>query len=288
MSLNKNWFSEVCEAEGSAFSLKFKKKLHEEQTEYQKIEIYETEKFGNLMVIDGFIMLSQRDNFFYHEMMSHPVMFTHPDPKNILIIGGGDCGTLQAILKHPKVQTVQQIDIDESVTRLSEIYFPELCTENNDTRAELMFIDGIQWVKDAPEAIYDIIIVDSTDPIGPAEGLFSQSFYEQCFRVLREDGILVQQSESALFHMGILKDMYKAMADAGFKTQSTLFFPQTVYPSGWWSATMTAKGGELTKFRQIDAENKSFETEYYNAGIHQAALAMPEFFRRQMTKNSLV
>ena len=282
MSLDKNWFSEVCESDGSAFSLKVSQKLHEEQTEYQKIEVYETEKFGNLMVIDGFVMLSQRDNFFYHEMMSHPVMFTHPNPKNVLIIGGGDCGTLQAVLKHSQVETVQQIDIDESVTRLSEKYFPELCTANDDSRAELMFIDGIQWVKDAADESYDIIIIDSTDPIGPAEGLFSRPFYEQCFRVLRQDGILVQQSESALFHMKIIRDMYKAMSDAGFRTQSTLFFPQSVYPSGWWSATMTAKSGDVSKFRREAVENKDFDTEYYNAEIHQAALAMPEFFKREI------
>lgn len=282
MSLDKNWFSEVCETDGSAFSLRIKKKLCEEQTEYQKIEIYETEKFGNLMVIDGFVMLSQRDNFFYHEMMSHPVMFTHPNPQNILIIGGGDCGTLQAVLKHPEVQTVQQIDIDERVTRLSEIYFPELCTSNRDDRAELMFIDGIQWVKEAESESYDIIIIDSTDPVGPAEGLFSKSFYEQCCRVLRKDGILVQQSESALFHMNILRDMYGAMKDAGFQSQSTLFFPQSVYPSGWWSATMATRSGDLTLFRQSDAENKTFETDYYNAAIHQGALAKPEFFKREM------
>jgi len=282
MSLDKEWFSEICETDGSAFSLKIKQKLHEEQTEYQKIEIYETEKFGHLMVIDGFVMLSQRDNFFYHEMMSHPVMFTHTNPQNVLIIGGGDCGTLQAVLKHPEVKTVQQIDIDERVTRLSEIYFPELCTSNNDDRAELMFIDGIQWVKDAAQESYDVIIVDSTDPVGPAEGLFSKSFYEQCHRVLKSDGILVQQSESALFHMKILKDMYKAMLNAGFQSQSTLFFPQSVYPSGWWSATMTAKDGDLTAFRQVDAEDKTFETDYYNAEIHRAALAAPEFFKRDM------
>jgi len=282
MSLDKKWFSEICETDGSAFSLKIKQKLHEEQTEYQKVEIYETEKFGHLMVIDGFVMLSQRDNFFYHEMMAHPVMFTHSNPQNVLIIGGGDCGTLQAVLKHPEVKTVQQIDIDERVTRLSEIYFPELCTSNDDDRAELMFIDGIQWMKDAAQESYDIIIVDSTDPIGPAEGLFSKSFYEQCNRVLRDDGILVQQSESALFHMNILKDMYHAMIDAGFPFQATLFFPQSVYPSGWWSATMAAKRGDLTSFRQSVVENKTFETNYYNAEIHKGALAKPEFFKRQM------
>lgn len=283
MSLNDQWFSEVCEAEGSAFSLKVKQKLHEEQTEYQKIEIFDTEKFGHLMVIDGYIMLSQRENFLYHEMMSHPVMFTHPSPKNILIIGGGDCGTLQAVLKHPEVKSVQQIEIDKRVTQLSEKYFPELCSSNRDLRAELMFIDGIKWVNEVTANTYDVIIVDSTDPIGPAEGLFSQPFYEQCLRALKPEGILVQQSESALFHMKILNDMRSAMLKAGFKRQSTLFFPQTVYPSGWWSATMASKESVLTEFRRTDAKQKVFETEYYNADIHQAALAMPEFFRRQLS-----
>lgn len=283
MSLNDQWFSEVCEAEGSAFSLKVKQKLHEEQTEYQKIEIFDTEKFGHLMVIDGYIMLSQRENFLYHEMMSHPVMFTHPSPENILIIGGGDCGTLQAVLKHPEVKSVQQIEIDKRVTQLSEEYFPELCSSNRDLRAELMFIDGIKWVNEVTANTYDVIIVDSTDPIGPAEGLFSQPFYEQCLRALKPEGILVQQSESALFHMKILNDMRSAMLKAGFKRQSTLFFPQTVYPSGWWSATMASKESVLTEFRRTDAKQKVFETEYYNADIHQAALAMPEFFRRQLS-----
>lgn len=282
MSLDKQWFSEVCEPEGSAFSLKFKQKLHEEQTKYQKIEIYDTDTFGHLMVIDGFIMLSQRDNYLYHEMMSHPVMFTHQKPENVLIIGGGDCGTLQAVLQHKDVKHVQQIEIDQRVTELSEVYFPELCASNQDSRAELMFIDGIQWVKGSAAGCYDIIIIDSTDPIGPAEGLFSQSFYEQCFRILRQDGILVQQSESALFHMKILKDMRQAMGKAGFGSQSTLFFPQCVYPSGWWSATMAAKGRVFPEFRQADAAQKHFETQYYNAAIHQAALAMPEFFKREM------
>ncbi len=282
MSLDKQWFSEVCEREGSAFSLKFKQKLHEEQTKYQKIEIYDTDTFGHLMVIDGFIMLSQRDNYLYHEMMSHPVMFTHQKPENVLIIGGGDCGTLQAVLQHKDVKHVQQIEIDQRVTELSEVYFPELCTSNQDPRAELMFIDGIQWVKDSAAACYDVIIIDSTDPIGPAEGLFSQPFYEQCFRILRQDGILIQQSESALFHINLLKDMRQAMGKVGFESQSTLFFPQCVYPSGWWSATMAGKEGVFPEFRQADVAQKNFETQYYNAAIHQAALAMPEFFKREM------
>ncbi|HFE37682.1 MAG TPA: polyamine aminopropyltransferase [Gammaproteobacteria bacterium] len=280
MVLGKTWFSEINESSSTAFSLEFKQKLHEEQTEYQKIEILETETFGKLMVIDGCIMLTQRDNFFYHEMMSHPVMFTHPNPENVLIIGGGDCGTLQAVLKHDEVKVVQQVDIDERVTRLSEQYFPELCASNGDSRARFLFVDGIQWVKEAKAMSYDVVIVDSTDPIGPAEGLFSQSFYEEVFRVLKQDGILVQQSESALFHMALLKAMYRKLACAGFLKQSTLFFPQCVYPSGWWSATMAAKTGDLSQFRAADVETKTFDTQYYNAEIHRAALAKPEFFKR--------
>ena len=276
--LDDQWFSEPVAADGSAFSLKIKRKLHEEQSEFQFLEIYETEHFGNLMVIDGCTMVSTRDNFFYHEMMSHPVLFTHPNPKKVLIIGGGDCGTLKEVLKHPAVEQAVQIDIDERVTRLAEIYFPELCESNHDPRAELKFIDGIKWVKDAAPNSVDIIIVDSTDPVGPAEGLFCAEFYRDCFNCLTENGIVVQQSESALYHMKILAEMRGEMQAAGFNQLQTVFFPQCLYPSGWWSATMAGKG-DLSKFRDQDAANKVFTTIYYNSDIHRASLAQPEFFK---------
>ncbi len=277
--LDDQWFSEAVSSDGSAFSLKIKRKLHEEQSEFQFLEIYETEHFGNLMVIDGCTMVSTRDNFFYHEMMSHPVLFTHPNPKRVWIIGGGDCGTLKEVLKHPSVEQAVQIDIDERVTRLAEIYFPELCESNHDPRAELKFIDGIKWVKDAAPNSVDIIIVDSTDPVGPAEGLFCAEFYRDCFNCLSENGIVVQQSESALFHMKILAEMRGEMQAAGFNHQQTVFFPQCLYPSGWWSATLASKT-DLSVFREQDAANKSFETVYYNRDIHKASLAMPEFFKK--------
>src|SRR5262245_30630267 len=132
MTLDQHWFNEIYSAEGSAFSLKIKGKLHDEKTPYQHIEIYATEKFGNLMVIDGCVMLTSRDNFLYHEMMSHVALFTHPQPKKVVIIGGGDCGTLQETLRHSSVTEVWQIEIDELVTRLAEKYFPELCRANKD------------------------------------------------------------------------------------------------------------------------------------------------------------
>lgn len=273
------WFTEQHSGAGSAFSLKIKQKLHEEQSEFQHLEIYETETFGNLMIIDGCTMVSTRDNFFYHEMMSHPALFTHPDPKRVWIIGGGDCGTLREVLKHPSVEHAVQIDIDERVTRLAEIYFPELCESNNDPRADLKFIDGIKWVKDAEPNSVDIIIVDSTDPVGPALGLFSEEFYRDCFACLSENGMVVQQSESALYHMKLIGEMRGAMSNAGLSHLQTLFFPQCLYPSGWWSATIASKG-DLSKFREADSANKQFDTTYYNVDIHKAALAQPEFVKK--------
>ena len=205
------WFTEPCKEGGSAFSMKVHEKLHDEQTGFQRIEIYATEFFGNLMVIDGFVMLTARDNFLYHEMMAHPALFSHPDPRQVVVIGGGDCGTLREVMQHPGVehclQVEQLVEIDERVTRLAEAFFPELCTANDDPRAAFLFGDGIQWMKDAAAGSVDVIIVDSTDPIGPAEGLFTEAFYRDCHRVLASDGVLVQQSESPLYHMNIIGPM---------------------------------------------------------------------------------
>ncbi len=275
---SSQWFTEQVPATGTAFSLKITQKLHEEQSDFQQIEIFDTETFGKLMTIDGCTMVSTRDNFFYHEMISHPALFLHPNPKRVWIIGGGDCGTLREVLKHPNVEQVIQIDIDERVTRLAEIYFPELCESNNDPRADLKFIDGIKWVKEALPNSVDIIIVDSTDPVGPAEGLFGEKFYRDCVACLSEDGLLVQQSESALLHLKLIGEMRDAMKNSGFSYFQTLFFPQCIYPSGWWSATIASKAA-LT-FRQSACENKPFETVYYNADIHHAAMAQPEFFKK--------
>lgn len=282
MSLDdKHWFIENPTADGSTLALKVTRKLHEEQTEFQKIEVFETPGFGNLMVIDGYIMLTARDNHLYHEMMSHPAIFTHPAPKRVLIIGGGDCGTLREVLRHPQLEKVQQIDIDAGVTRAAEKFFPELCENNNDPRAELMFIDGIKWVKEAQPGSYDIIIVDSTDPIGPAVGLFSEPFYRDCHRALAPHGIVVQQSESPLLNMKILTDMHQAMGGAGFQDVQTLHFPQPVYPSGWWTCTMACKDHDFAGFREEDSRNRPFATRYYSPEVHHGALALPPFMLEQ-------
>ena len=278
--LDDSWFTERVEEEGSAFSLKTRRRLHDEQSPFQRIEVFETTRYGNLMVIDGCTMVSTLENFLYHEMMSHPVLFTHPLPKRVAIIGGGDCGTLREVLKHEEVDKAIQIDIDERVTRVAEEYFPELCESNGDRRAELLFIDGIQWMKDAQPGSLDVIIVDSTDPVGPGEVLFTPEFYAACHRALGPAGLMVQQSESPLIHMEILQRMYRSMKDAGFADTRTLFFPQPIYPTGWWSATMACRDRTIGGFREQDVAGRSFETRYYNADIHRGAFAMPEFFRK--------
>ena len=164
------WFYEHFEHSGSAIGFRVTGKVDEVQSPFQKIEIWDTTDWGKLMVIDGAIMLTTRDNFLYHEMMSHPVLFTHSNPKRVVIIGGGDCGTLREVLKHKEVEQAVQVDIDEQVTRMAEKHFPELCDANADPRAQLLFDDGIAYMKNAAPESVDVIIVDSTDPVGPAEG----------------------------------------------------------------------------------------------------------------------
>lgn len=276
------WFTEQHAHAGSSFGLRVRERLHAEQTPFQSIEIYDTTDWGKLMVIDGCTMVSTRDNFLYHEMMSHPALFTHARAKRVVIIGGGDCGTLREVLRHEEVEHAVQVEIDERVTRLAEQYFPELCEANGDPRAELLFIDGIKYMAEIEPESIDVVIVDSTDPVGPAEGLFNATFYASCFRALRPSGILVQQSESPLVHLDLIRAMRAAMRTAGFQAVKTLSFPQPIYPTGWWSCTMARKGADLAGFRERGAATKQFATRYYNAEMHKAALALPEFVREAL------
>lgn len=282
MPLDSSWISEIVPHMGAAFSLKTTRKLDEVQSPFQKIAVYETERWGNLLIIDDAFMLTSLENFVYHEMISHPALFTHADPKHAVIIGGGDCGTLREVLKHPGVERVTQIDIDEQVTRMAEKWFPELCDSNDDPRADLRFDDGIKYMREAPDDSADIIIVDSTDPIGPGEGLFGPAFIADCFRVLRVGGIMVSQSESPFYHMDVLQNVHRAMIQAGFADRRSLLFPQPVYPGGSITCTLARKGQKLDGFRAEDAAAKGFPTRYYNAGIHQGALTPPEFVREAL------
>jgi spermidine synthase len=284
--MDQGWFTEAVAQTGTAFSLRLAagqvRALHEEQTPWQHIAIYETDTFGKLMVIDGCTMVSTRDNFLYHEMMSHPALFTHPKPKRVVIIGGGDCGTLREVLKHGEVEHALQVEIDERVTRLAEIHFPELCASNNDPRAELFFGDGVKWMKEARPGSVDVVIIDSTDPVGPAEGLFGKKFYADCIRALGPDGILVQQSESPLLHLELITEVHQAMREVGFAQTHLISFPQPLYPSGWWSASLAAKSAAPLAPRLGQVNVGQLQTKYYSAEMHKAAFTTPPYVARAL------
>ena len=275
------WMHEHFEPTGSSIGFRVTRKLDEVQSPFQKIEIYESTDWGNLMLIDGAMMLTTRDNFFYHEMIAHPALFTHANPRDVVIIGGGDCGTLREVLRHEGVASAVQCDIDEQVTRMSEKYFPELCESNGDPRAELLFDDGVAYMANCAPGSVDVVIVDSTDPVGPAEGLFNKAFYQSCFRALRDDGILVQQSESPLALLELIREMRAEMGKAGFQAFKTLPFPQPCYPTGWWSCTLARKHADGRhggfEFREADARAAGLATRYYSADVHRGALATPPF-----------
>lgn len=284
MNPTPNWFTELSDA-GTIFGLELTDAacIHSEQTPYQQLEVFDTKTFGKLMTLDGCTMVTTRDNFIYHEMMAHPVLFSHPAPKRVCIIGGGDCGTLREVLRHPEVEFVIQIDIDERVTRVSERFFPELCESNNDPRATLAFEDGIAWINNAEPCSLDVLIVDSTDPVGPGAVLYSEEFFRGCWNALGDKGLLVQQSESPLVHAGkIIKPMHDTIRKAGFTDVCLHQFPLPSYPTGWWSCTIAAKSGKVEFVREAAAGTSSFPTRYYNAAIHRSSTALPQFLKTML------
>ena len=281
MALDETWYTEQWAGQGAAISLKLRDKVHDEQSPYQRIEIYETETFGTLMTLDGLVMVTDRDNFVYHEMMSHPALFTHPDPKRVLIVGGGDCGTLHEVLKHPGVELAEQVELDERVTRVAEKFFPELCESNGDPRARLHFADGIEWVAQAAPGSYDVIVIDSTDPVGPAAGLFSESFYKDCQRAL---GARRRRRPERIAAVSRRVDRVGAALAQGRRLprRRHAVLPAVHLPLRLVERDTRVQGRRPSQFRRVAAEKKPFPTRYYNAAIHTAALAAPEFLARPL------
>lgn len=279
MISGEGWYSEEWDGQGSAISLRVSDKLHDVQSPYQRVEIYQTETFGRLMTLDGLVMVTERDHFIYHEMLTHPALFSRPGPESVLVIGGGDCGALSEVVKHRQLRRIEQVELDQVVTDVALRFFPDFRAATTDPRVTLHFDDGIEWVRQAQPGSYAVIIIDSTDPVGPAEGLFSTAFFASCKRALTQNGVLAIQSESPLFHQELILRVRGRLSEAGFADSASLFFPQCTYPSGWWSATLGVVSGVATGFQQPLAAAKSFATRYYNAAIHQAAFAKPEFLK---------
>ncbi|MDY0152591.1 MAG: polyamine aminopropyltransferase [Candidatus Cloacimonas sp.] len=252
--------------------------LYHEQSQYQRLDIVETPEFGKVMLLDGVLMLTEKDEFVYHEMLCHPALITHPAPQNVLIIGGGDCGTLSRVLQHPSVHRVVQVEIDEMVTKVSRTYFPKLTAATADPRAELIFDDGIAYLKQQSGA-FDVILVDSTDPVGPAEGLFMREFFADCHRALTASGILCLQSESPWID-ALQPVIYQVNQD--LQALFPQVFPYTAaiqtYQAGLWMFQMACKqGNPLLADAAGQITERTLSCSYYNAAIHHAAFALPEF-----------
>lgn len=269
---DSEWFVEAAPQAGCSIGLRIRRKLDTLVSPFQKIEIFETEDFGKLMAIDGCIMLTERDHFIYHEMLVHPALCTHPEPRHIVIVGGGDGGTLTETVKHAGVQEVVQVEIDRAVTELSLRHFPEFVPAQKDPRIRLVFEDAIRWIERAAEASIDVLLIDSTDPIGPAEGLFEEAFYATCRSRLRPDGILALQSESPFLYPHLVQGIQAKLAAAGFVNRRLLPFPQPTYPAGFWSVTLASAETPLDRFRAEAPAALGPKPRYYSAALHQSLI----------------
>ncbi len=281
--LQKNhdfWFSEYYMDDDVKLSLKIEEILHVEQSPFQKIHMLKNETFGVFLVLDGYTQVTEKDEFVYHDMICHPAMAVNPAIKNVLIIGGGDGGTAREVARYSTIQKIDMVEIDEAVVRVCQKYMPSTADIlDKDPRINLMFKDGLQFVKDAPSSAYDLILVDSTDPEGPGEGLFSVEFYNDCFRCLSEDGILINQHEGAFFD-GDIVEMKKAHSKIKktFPIAKVFGFNTPTYASGYWYFGFASKKFDpVSDFKPEEWKKFGLETKYYNTDLHRGSFALPTY-----------
>ncbi len=275
------WYTEF-QTKNFGITAKIKETLHTEQTEFQQLDVIETAQFGTMLVLDGMVMTTDKDEFVYHEMISHIPMITHPNPKKVAVVGGGDGGAIREIIKHPSVEEAHLIEIDGQVIEYSKRYLPQIAAGLADPKVSVFVADGIQHIKDNKNT-YDVILVDSTEPVGPAVGLFSKDFYQDIYNALKEDGLFAAQTESPFFNQDLIKDTNQAISELFPITRLYLASIPT-YPSGLWSFTIGSK-----KYRPEDAdlaraEVISKQTKYYNQDVHRSAFMLPNFVR-ELTVN---
>ncbi len=283
------WFIEKLNmAQHIKTQIRIEKKLYEENSKFQKIAIYETTGFGRMLTLDDVIMCTERDEYGYHEMISHVPLFAHKNPENVLVIGGGDGGTIREVVKHSVVKKVHMCEIDERVVEVSRQFLPTMSCELNNPKVELYFEDGFEWVKNHKNT-YDIILVDSSDPVGPAEVLFKEEFIKNCFEALKEDGILINQAE----HMIIFTDIIVELLEYGKKYFPIQYYYNTLvptYPGGFIGFTFFSKKYtpmENLKFR-IEQENiGSWNLNYYSEEMHKAAFVLPKAIKDKLKTPSI-
>ncbi len=282
------WFTD--KDEDQALSLRFTGEVFfDVQSPFQRVRILESTKYGKMLALDDMVMTTINDEFHYHEMISHPAMFTHGNAKNVLVIGGGDGGTVREILRHDSIEHVTMVEIDGEVITACKEHLPQIAAAFDNPKLDLKVDDGIAFVKTAAPESYDIIIVDGSDPVGPAEGLFSVEFYTNCFNALKSGGILVAQGESPKFNEKAFAELNHTLQGI-FGTENapvSLFYVPT-YPTGMWSFQYGLKGGAHPKSVSNDSTIDAFVAKsglrYYNFDIHRASFATPNFVKELIKK----
>lgn len=280
------WFTE--RDDKIALSLKHDGKLYDVQSDFQRVEVYNTQAYGNMLTLDGMVMTTEKDEYVYHEMITHIPTLTHANPKRALIIGGGDGGTAREMLRHESLEEVVMVEIDEKVIEACKEHLPNIASALDNPRLNLIVDDGIKYVKAAAEGSFDIVIVDSTDPVGPAEGLFSVDFYKEVYRILSADGIMITQSESPRFNNKVFKEIYQVYRSIfGVENVHCYLAYIPTYPTGMWSFSYSTKGNSHP-LKGFDFEkSKTFaeanDLSYYNEEVHTSAFALPNFVKKMIS-----
>ncbi|MEO0211205.1 MAG: polyamine aminopropyltransferase [candidate division WOR-3 bacterium] len=269
------WFQEM-HSGSSGLILGVSRLIFSHESRYQKIEIFENDFFGRVLVLDGYVMTTERDEFIYHEALVHPAMLVHPNPQEVLIIGGGDGGALREVLRYP-VRKAVLVEIDQAVVDSAKAYLPKLSLGFSDPRALALYEDGFEFMRRTPPESYDVIIVDSPDPVGSAKSLFTKEFYREAQKVLSKPGALVVQAESPFYHMETIKDMKRSLL-AVFGEVNFYTSPAPSYPGGWWCYALCLKGIDGLEPKREPPEG----LRYYNHRVHRAGFALPEFLRKDL------
>ena len=273
------WFTEN-HTDNIRFSIKVKQHLYSEKSRYQQIDILDSVELGRILVLDGFVMLTEKDEYIYHEMITHVPMATNPDIKRVLVIGAGDGGTIRELTRFKSIEHIDMVEIDQRVVEVCKEYLPQTACRLDDPRVHIYYEDGLKFVR-GKDNEYDLIIVDSTDPFGPGEGLFTKEFYGNCYKALNENGILVNQHESTFY------DEYaEIMKRAHSRIKS--FFPISLvyqahiptYPSGHWLFGFASKRFHPVQYQHADWWlAQGLKTKYYNQYVHSGCFALPNNVR---------
>lgn len=277
----KLWFTES-QTENLGLQVRVKETLFMGKSEFQDIAVVDSYQFGRMLALDGVFQTSVVEEYIYHEMIAHVPLFTHPNPKNVLVIGGGDGGSIREVVRHDAVEKAEMVEIDGMVVEVSKKFLPEISEAmiNNHPKLELKIGDGIQHMKEA-ENKYDVIIVDCSDPIGPGEGLFTPEFYKNVYKALKEDGLFVQQTESPFYHQELITYINKEVSEI-FPITKLYLANIPIYPSGMHCFTMGSK-----KYNPVDANLDNIQpltTKYYNKDIHKSCFALPNFVQDLLKK----